>query len=109
VPRTILVPLDGSRFAELALPLAVSLANRRQARLRLLSVHEPHADIFPGLDAPAIDAENIEIRSATLAYLTETAERLGKVGGGAVAVEVVDGIAGPGSSKRWAGTRPTWW
>jgi nucleotide-binding universal stress UspA family protein len=57
VPRTILVPLDGSRFAELALPLAVSLANRRQARLRLLSVHEPHADIFPGLDAPAIDAE----------------------------------------------------
>lgn len=94
--RSILVPLDGSRFAELALPFAVALAGRAKARLRLLAVHEPRADIFPGLDVPAIDAENVEIRSATLTYLAETAQRLGQVGGGPVATEVVDGIAGPG-------------
>ena len=37
----IVVPLDGSRFAELALPLALELSRRTDASLHLVTVHEP--------------------------------------------------------------------
>jgi nucleotide-binding universal stress UspA family protein len=39
--RTILVPLDGSKLAEQALPLAASIAKRAGATLRLAQVHRP--------------------------------------------------------------------
>src|SRR5947209_15841020 len=39
--RTILVPLDGSKLAEQALPLAVSIAKRAHANLRFARVHQP--------------------------------------------------------------------
>src|SRR5947209_4210854 len=39
--RTILVPLDGSALAEQALPLALSVAHRARADLRLVRVHSP--------------------------------------------------------------------
>jgi nucleotide-binding universal stress UspA family protein len=39
--RKVLVPLDGSPFAEQALPLAAALARRLGAGLRLLYVHDP--------------------------------------------------------------------
>jgi nucleotide-binding universal stress UspA family protein len=39
--RTILVPLDGSTFAEHALPLALSLARRSHAELHLVTVSTP--------------------------------------------------------------------
>jgi nucleotide-binding universal stress UspA family protein len=38
--RSILVPLDGSRLSEQALPLAVAIAERARARLRLVLVHQ---------------------------------------------------------------------
>jgi nucleotide-binding universal stress UspA family protein len=95
VIRSILVPLDGSRFAEQALPLAVTVARRTGARLRLVSAHEPRPDLTPGLDAPAVEAHNLEIRSATQAYLAEVAGRLEPIGGEPVACEVTDGPAGP--------------
>jgi nucleotide-binding universal stress UspA family protein len=44
--RTILVPLDGSIFAEHALPLAVTLAKHAGATLRILRVVPPLADFF---------------------------------------------------------------
>jgi len=37
----IVVPLDGSRFAESALPLALELSRRTDASLHLVTVHEP--------------------------------------------------------------------
>ena len=37
--RSILVPLDGSRLSEQALPLAVAIAERARAKLRLVLVH----------------------------------------------------------------------
>lgn len=47
----VLVPLDGSRLAEQALPVAVSLVKQRHGRLELALVHEPIA--FDGfVDAP---------------------------------------------------------
>jgi len=41
VLRSLLVPLDGSAFAEHALPTAVSIARRAGARVELVRVHEP--------------------------------------------------------------------
>jgi nucleotide-binding universal stress UspA family protein len=43
--KKILVPLDGTRFAEAALPLAMSLAKRDGAALELAMVWEPLPDI----------------------------------------------------------------
>jgi nucleotide-binding universal stress UspA family protein len=45
--RTILVPLDGSPFAEQALPYALSLARRADARLELVRAHLCYADQAP--------------------------------------------------------------
>ena len=38
--RSILVPLDGSRLSERALPLALAIAERARAKLRLVLVHQ---------------------------------------------------------------------
>lgn len=38
--RSILVPLDGSRLSEQALPLAVAIAERARAKLSLVLVHQ---------------------------------------------------------------------
>jgi nucleotide-binding universal stress UspA family protein len=95
VIRSILVPLDGSPFAEFAVPLAQALAGRTGARIRLVSVHEPRADITPGLDAATVEAESLEIRSATQAYLADTAARLQTGAHGEIVTELVDGVPGP--------------
>jgi nucleotide-binding universal stress UspA family protein len=47
--RRILVPLDGTRFGDHALPYAVDLARRAGAMLELVHVHR-HAERQPGLD-----------------------------------------------------------
>ena len=57
----VMVPLDGSRFAESALPLAVRLAQRAGADLHLLMVAEPSGPT-------AVECEE---------YLLRTAERFG--------------------------------
>jgi nucleotide-binding universal stress UspA family protein len=48
--RTILVPLDGSRFGEHALPLALTLARKANARLHLVHSHQrldsPYAEMM---------------------------------------------------------------
>jgi nucleotide-binding universal stress UspA family protein len=38
--RSIMVPLDGSRAAEHALPLAISIARRAGATLQLAHIHD---------------------------------------------------------------------
>jgi nucleotide-binding universal stress UspA family protein len=58
--RSILVPLDGSSFAEQALPLAVSLATRDNAALEAIRVHEPIAGVHldrPGTFEATLDQE----------------------------------------------------
>jgi len=74
--RTILVPLDGSQFAEAALPLAKTLATLAGARLTLLSLHDARPDLPHGLDVPATEGETLALRSAAHDYLAETAQRL---------------------------------
>ncbi len=47
--ESIMVPLDGSHFAEEALPLAMALARRSGARLHLVTVRTPTAALLAGL------------------------------------------------------------
>jgi nucleotide-binding universal stress UspA family protein len=72
MPTNILVPLDGSTFAEQALPTAVALVRDRQARLEVAIVHE--TDPFNGLrDTPW----NSMTESMRDRYVTDKAQQLG--------------------------------
>jgi nucleotide-binding universal stress UspA family protein len=66
--KKILVPLDGSKTAEIALPHAESLATRYNAQLLLLSVINPPA--IAGRDSPSVDVIqqqiNVERQDAAL-------------------------------------------
>src|SRR5690606_23683658 len=75
--RHIVVPLDGSDFAESALPLAIGLAEKTRAELHLVHVAESAADV-----------------AAMRAYLTEVKERAAlRVPGGVRTAIVVGEVA----------------
>lgn len=90
--RSILVPLDGSRFAEAALAAAVPLARAARAGLRLVHVHQPvpgqpvASPEVPVTEAPADWAR----RAREEAYLADLAMRAG-AGLTSVEFEVCDG------------------
>ena len=77
--RNILVPLDGSPFAESVLPLALDLARRAGARVTLATVHTP--PLPPGgppgspFPDPRLDAE---LRADVRAYLDLMRHRLAR-------------------------------
>jgi nucleotide-binding universal stress UspA family protein len=87
--RSLLVPLDGSPFAEQALPLALSLARREGAALQLVMVVNPLAAAYlgvpydPGLEAVA--------GGRKLAYLDDTAQRVREVSAVPVSTAVLEG------------------
>jgi nucleotide-binding universal stress UspA family protein len=96
--RSVLVPLDGSAFAEHALPLALSIARRAGATLHLVQVHvlyplqEPACGWLPF--NPTLD---VEVKEQERAYLAGVVKRL--AAGSAVPVTstltdglIVDGI-----------------
>ncbi|HEU5217258.1 MAG TPA: universal stress protein [Gemmatimonadales bacterium] len=92
---TILVPLDGSRFAETALPVATRLTARAEGRLYLAMAHRPLAALV-GLGevaAPSFGADD-DARVREEEYLTETSVGLGSVGTGPVRFRLRDGFAG---------------
>lgn len=73
----ILVPLDGSPFAEAALPWAVSIARRAGGRIELLNVREEappagYAEYLVGQGQDWVETAEAEAR----AYLDHTAARL---------------------------------
>src|SRR5437867_2116832 len=102
--HTILVPLDGSRFAEAALPLASSLAASAHGRLHLLLAHQP-AVAMAGLGDVVMASAGLddELRGKELTYLSEVACGAGPVGGAAVGFSVADGPAGPTVAEEAAG------
>ena len=63
--RSILVPLDGSRFSEMALPVALDLARKAHASVRLVMVHEPILAMVPAWS----EKEGPEERAHELEYL----------------------------------------
>ena len=75
--RSILVPLDGSEFAEEAIPLALSIATRAGASLELLRVHELYALHDPhACWSPYEPTEDATFRAREQAYLDMTVRRL---------------------------------
>lgn len=92
---TVLVPLDGSRFSEAALPLAIRLATAAEARFYLVSVNQPVA-VPAGMGELAGLASNADeaARHQTTQYLAEIAARCGLIGGRPVEFRLVDGPVG---------------
>lgn len=105
--QSIVVPLDGSRFSETALPSAARLARSAGARLRLLMVHEPVMGLVPVADVPTPDLpDDPELRAQEQTYLADTAGQLGSVGGALVSYELLDGLAAPALEEAFAKDPP---
>jgi nucleotide-binding universal stress UspA family protein len=92
--RSILVPLDGSTFGEHALPLALSLARRAGATLRLAHVHQasPPATVA-GL--AIMDSVDLHLRQDEQAYLADVQRRAGCRPGVHVHAALLDGDVAP--------------
>jgi nucleotide-binding universal stress UspA family protein len=76
--RSLLVPLDGSELGEHALPLALSLARRLRAALRVVRVHVPMGGVhgeYGGYD----EVVDRAMRKSARAYLDAVAKRLAAV------------------------------
>lgn len=85
----ILVPLDGSRFGEQALPAALALARRTSAPVELVHVHEPPR--YFG-NAPMYDTRlDAERRRGMRERHARFAERLARESGAAVRATFRDG------------------
>jgi nucleotide-binding universal stress UspA family protein len=91
----IVVPLDGTHWAEHALPCAAAIARAARAKLRLVLVHQ--------LPPPPTDRESLKIytslevavRTSQRAYLREVATRLREGWGIQVTSVSPDGPVGP--------------
>jgi nucleotide-binding universal stress UspA family protein len=86
--RSILVPLDGSRFSEAALPVAADLARKAHAAMRLVMVHEPIRAMVPAWS----EKEDPEERAHELEYLAGLAAGV-DLHGTAPSYEVIVGDA----------------
>ncbi len=83
----ILVPLDGSRFAEYALPAALSVADRSGARLRLASVVTDVPPVpFTRAGEGRVRGWFEEARSRTEQYLEKVGEKVKEEAGGKLEV-----------------------
>jgi nucleotide-binding universal stress UspA family protein len=94
---TVLVPLDGSAFAEVALPLAARLVDRSAGRLYLTTADQPSPALVGSLEySSSLDVAGDTCRADDGAYLVRTATALGSVGAGPARVGLVEGPAGAG-------------
>lgn len=84
VYKQILVSLDGSTFAEAALPLALSLSQKTGARIHLVSVVEP-------IPALAYEEWEAAARDWSEDYLASVAERIDSEAGGVVSTALRSG------------------
>ena len=82
--RLIMVPLDGSSFAETALPTALTVAKAWDAEIEVVTVHEP----LPNLDHSTWDSVS---RQWAEAYLAELVIRVEKSQGASLASARLDG------------------
>lgn len=93
--RNILVPLDGSHFAEAALPYAVHLARSTKARLHLIMVHEPVPALVGMGEAPPLIDFDEQSRDREMNYLATVSGELLHDGLPMVECRELEGAAGP--------------
>jgi nucleotide-binding universal stress UspA family protein len=74
--RVILVPVDGSAFGENALPLAMSLAEKAEATLQVLHVHQPALSFYGSFDMGQDMTLDAKVRSLECEYLSKLSKRL---------------------------------
>lgn len=75
--RSILVPVDGTPFAEQALPLALAIARRHHAILHLAMVHQPAPVLVNAMDFPGPGVMvDRDARREEHEYLNDLIERL---------------------------------
>ncbi len=88
--------MDGSAFAETAVPLALRVAKAASGSLHVVLAHQVLTPVVPlaetGGVAPALE---VDLRTQELDYLTRQAELLGKRGGPEVTHAFLEGPAGP--------------
>ena len=94
--RRILVPLDGSFFAEAALPQAIDLARKTKGEIRLLCVVEPLPDTASRFSES--DRRSCE------EYLADASERIRQDWAGTLSAQLREGRAGQevvAEADRW--------
>lgn len=75
-----IVPLDGSAFAEAALPHAAGLARAFGGTILLLTVMEPPMTAYTYAEVSVVPATSARLYSEAEAYVTEMAQRLRETG-----------------------------
>jgi len=90
--RSILVPLDGSTFAEHALPTALSIARKCGGRVHLVQAHEPPpVPSSPDILVPYDGSWDEAMRESEKSYLDSVANRIAERAGLIVRTELLDG------------------
>lgn len=91
VYHNLLVPLDGSGFAEQALPMALSIAERAQATLRVTLVHMPFGTLYGASELAADPSLDLMVRERRHDYLADVAKRLAAAAPVKVASALLEG------------------
>jgi nucleotide-binding universal stress UspA family protein len=90
--RSICVPLDGSPFAEQALPLALEIARGAGAIVQVALVHHPVPALATAMEVPEIEAQlDQEARAREQVYLSGIVERMRKTVNVPVTSALLDG------------------
>jgi nucleotide-binding universal stress UspA family protein len=89
--RSLLVPLDGSAYAEHALPLALSVARRAGATLHLVSVQVPFPPVYGEGMASLENPLEAEARHKARSYLDGVVQRIAAVSPVPAAATLLDG------------------
>jgi nucleotide-binding universal stress UspA family protein len=94
--RSILVPLDGSPFAEHALPLALNIARLAEARLEVVQVHAPPAQAYAEFPQGLDGTLAAHLRRRDNAYLDGVMSRLRSSAAVPVTASLLDApVSGP--------------
>src|SRR6516225_1968634 len=89
--RNILVPLDGSRFAEHALPLAAAVARQAGAAIEVAHKHIPLQPIHPDSVLAEDPKLTPKARKREWAYLDKIVGRLTAAGVKSVTAKLLEG------------------
>jgi nucleotide-binding universal stress UspA family protein len=93
--QSILVPLDGSPFAEQIIPLALEIARAARSNVRLVLVHQiPQPPIDPRSSRLYVSTD-LAVRKVERDYLNTLRTRLRKSSGLQISAVSIDGPSGP--------------